>query len=116
MNTQLFIKIQFDQVEILINVDQYLKIILHTLAQIDLLLLLCKHVYLCFYPVRYLGSKIGLFPDLSFMHALLFGSLVGATDPVSVLAVFKKLGIGGAVYTIVFGDSALNDAVAVVMY
>ena len=43
-------------------------------------------------------------------------SLVGATDPVSVLAIFTDLGVEENLFAVVFGESVLNDAVAVVLY
>lgn len=45
-----------------------------------------------------------------------FGSLISATDPVSVLAVFKEIGADENLFAIVFGESIFNDAVAIVMY
>ena len=48
-------------------------------------------------------------------RSMLFGALVAPTDPVAVLAGFRKLGIAGSLYAIVFGESALNDAVSVVL-
>ena len=43
-------------------------------------------------------------------------SIVGATDPVSVLAIFTDLGVEENLFAVVFGESVLNDAVAVVLY
>ena len=45
-----------------------------------------------------------------------FGSLISATDPVSVLAIFKELDADPNLYAIVFGESIFNDAIAIVMY
>jgi len=42
--------------------------------------------------------------------------LISATDPVSVLAVFKEIGADENLFAIVFGESIFNDAVAIVMY
>ncbi|KAG2502023.1 hypothetical protein HYH03_000517 [Edaphochlamys debaryana] len=47
---------------------------------------------------------------------LVFGALISATDPVTVLAVFNKLGAEKSLYHNVFGESVLNDAVGVVMF
>ena len=46
----------------------------------------------------------------------MFGSIIGATDPVSVLAIFTDLGVEENLFAVVFGESVLNDAVAVVLY
>ncbi|CAI5492081.1 unnamed protein product [Closterium sp. Naga37s-1] len=50
------------------------------------------------------------------MVCLAFGALISATDPVSVLAVFQELGVDRTLYAQVFGESVLNDAVAIVLY
>lgn len=48
--------------------------------------------------------------------ALLFGSLIVATDPVSVLAIFKKLGVPPRLTALVEGESLFNDGTAVVAF
>jgi CPA1 family monovalent cation:H+ antiporter len=53
---------------------------------------------------------------LSLLLALLFGSLISATDPVSVLAIFKKLGLPRRLNLIVEGESLFNDGTAVVVF
>ena len=47
---------------------------------------------------------------------LSLGSLISATDPVTVLAVFQALGVKIDLFSMVFGESVLNDAVAIVLY
>ncbi len=49
-------------------------------------------------------------------HGLLFGSMIAATDPISVLALFKTLGVTKRLYVMVEGESLLNDGVAVVVF
>ncbi|PIK54790.1 putative sodium/hydrogen exchanger 9 [Apostichopus japonicus] len=44
-----------------------------------------------------------------------FGALISATDPVTVLAVFHDLNVDVDMYILVFGESVLNDAVAIVL-
>jgi NhaP-type Na+/H+ or K+/H+ antiporter len=41
---------------------------------------------------------------------------ISATDTVTVLAVFKEIRVDDRLYTIVFGESALNDAVSIALY
>jgi CPA1 family monovalent cation:H+ antiporter len=48
--------------------------------------------------------------------AAAFGVLIAATDPVSVIALFKDLGIGGRVRFLVECESLLNDGVAAVLF
>ena len=52
---------------------------------------------------------------LPWMVALLFGALVAATDPVSVLATFRDLGVGRRLRVLVEGESLLNDGTALVL-
>ena len=48
--------------------------------------------------------------------ALLFGSIISATDPISVLAIFKKLAIAKRLAVIVEAESLFNDGTAVVLF
>ncbi len=52
---------------------------------------------------------------LPWMVALLFGALVAATDPVSVLATFRDLGVGRRLRVLMEGESLLNDGTALVL-
>jgi CPA1 family monovalent cation:H+ antiporter len=51
-----------------------------------------------------------------FSVALLFGSIVAATDPVAVVAVFRALGVPGRLAVIAEGESLINDGVAITLY
>jgi NhaP-type Na+/H+ or K+/H+ antiporter len=42
--------------------------------------------------------------------------LISATDPVSVLAIFKEMDADHDLYAIIFGESIFNDAIAIVMF
>lgn len=48
--------------------------------------------------------------------AVLFGVLIAATDPVSVLALFKDTGIQGRLRLLAESESLLNDGVAAVLF
>ena len=48
--------------------------------------------------------------------ALLFGSMISATDPISVLALFKSLNVNRRLHTILEGESLLNDGTAVALF
>ncbi len=50
------------------------------------------------------------------MLALLFGAIVSATDPISVLAIFKDLKVSPRLTLIIEGESLLNDGTAVVLF
>ncbi|KTG11544.1 sodium:proton antiporter [Haloprofundus marisrubri] len=52
----------------------------------------------------------------SFAVAILFGAIVMPTDPVSVLAVFERLGVEERLTILVEGESLLNDGVSIVVY
>jgi CPA1 family monovalent cation:H+ antiporter len=48
--------------------------------------------------------------------ALLFGAIISATDPISVLAIFKDLRMNKRLSVIIEGESLLNDGTAVVVF
>jgi NhaP-type Na+/H+ or K+/H+ antiporter len=64
----------------------------------------------------YVLGALGLAHPFGFVNAMLFGSIMGATDPVTVLAIFTDLRVDPDLFAVVFGESVLNDAVAVVLY
>ncbi|XP_032049463.1 LOW QUALITY PROTEIN: sodium/hydrogen exchanger 9 [Aythya fuligula] len=53
--------------------------------------------------------------EFHFTDCLFFGSLMSATDPVTVLAIFHELHVDTDLYTLLLGESVLNDAVAIVL-
>lgn len=54
--------------------------------------------------------------EFTWKESFAFGSLISATDPVSVLAIFKEMNADVNLFAIIFGESIFNDAVAIVMY
>jgi sodium/hydrogen exchanger-like protein 6/7 len=60
-------------------------------------------------------AKLQTSITFSFVECLFFGAVISATDPVTVLALFHDLGVDVTLYALVFGESALNDAVAIVL-
>merc|ERR1711998_322708 len=64
----------------------------------------------------YAAGQYGMCHALGALPALVFGALISATDPVTVLAVFQALGVNIDLFSMVFGESVLNDAVAIVLY
>lgn len=53
---------------------------------------------------------------MTFMHYLLFGSIIAATDPIAVIALFKQLGVRRKLAIVLEGESLFNDGTAIVMY
>ncbi|XP_078544706.1 sodium/hydrogen exchanger 6 [Lissotriton helveticus] len=53
--------------------------------------------------------------DFYFTDCLFFGAIISATDPVTVLAIFHELQVDVELYALLFGESVLNDAVAIVL-
>ncbi|KAJ8507501.1 hypothetical protein ONZ45_g10127 [Pleurotus djamor] len=65
----------------------------------------------------YIYSFLGLESlDLSLIECLIFGSTLSATDPVTILAIFNQYKVDPKLYSVIFGESLLNDAVSIVMY
>lgn len=54
--------------------------------------------------------------DANLLELLAFGSLITATDTVSVLGVLNSKKVNPHLFSLVFGESALNDAVAIVLF
>jgi len=52
---------------------------------------------------------------LNFIQSFAFGSLISAVDPVATLAIFQALDVEPVLNMLVFGESILNDAVAIVL-
>ncbi|KAF3331060.1 sodium/hydrogen exchanger 6-like protein [Carex littledalei] len=59
----------------------------------------------------FLGGLTFLMYRLPLVECLMFGALISATDPVTVLSIFQELGCDVNLYALVFGESVLNDAV-----
>ncbi|XP_066477432.1 sodium/hydrogen exchanger 4 [Tiliqua scincoides] len=54
--------------------------------------------------------------DVNLIDSLLFGSMISAVDPASVLAVFEEMSVNEQLYMMIFGESLLNDGITVVLY
>ncbi|CAH8449805.1 unnamed protein product [Heterobilharzia americana] len=67
---------------------------------------------LCYGFTRGISS---LSQTLYLSDCLLFGAMISATDPVTVLAIFSDLRVDVNLYALVFGESVLNDALAIAL-
>ena len=63
----------------------------------------------------YLMGQASLVYPLNFEESFAFGSLISAVDPVATLAIFQALDVDPVLNMLVFGESILNDAVAIVL-
>ena len=61
-------------------------------------------------------SLFNLNITMPFLATLLFGAVISSTDPISVLAIFKQLGVPKRLSSIIEGESLLNDGISVVLY
>ena len=61
------------------------------------------------------GSSRLIYPSLTFLESLVFGSFISSTDPVSVLGMLPP-NTDRNLYMLIFGESALNDAVALILF
>lgn len=65
----------------------------------------------------YIWALLGLDNvKLEFVDALAVGATLSATDPVTILSIFNAYKVDPKLYTIIFGESLLNDAISIVMF
>ncbi|KAK1948336.1 Sodium/hydrogen exchanger 6 [Phytophthora citrophthora] len=66
--------------------------------------------------VLYLAGQSKMVTRLSWVEALLFGTLINAVDPVATLSCFNKLHVPPLLFNLVFGESVINNALAIALY
>ncbi|KAE8355524.1 Sodium/hydrogen exchanger family-domain-containing protein [Aspergillus coremiiformis] len=54
--------------------------------------------------------------NITFVEAISVGATLSATDPVTILAIFNLYKVEPKLYTVIFGESILNDAIAIVLF
>lgn len=65
---------------------------------------------------RGLSPLVASASPLSMIECVCFASLISSTDPVATLAVFQSLRVDPMVFYLVFGESVLNDAIAITVF
>jgi solute carrier family 9 (sodium/hydrogen exchanger), member 8 len=72
--------------------------------------------WICFYSARI--GLVSNIDDENPMEALIFGSLISAVDPVATLSIMgnEELHVDPLLYSLVFGESVLNDAIAISLF
>lgn len=67
--------------------------------------------------ILYIWTSLGLESiNISFVDALSVGATLSATDPVTILSIFNAYKVDPKLYTVIFGESLLNDAISIVMF
>ncbi len=61
-------------------------------------------------------ATLGLAPGFGWQNALVFGALISATDPVAVVALFRRIGAPRRLTLLLEGESLLNDGTAIVFF
>lgn len=64
----------------------------------------------------FIGYTLSSLFNIPLVLALLFGAMISPTDPVSVLATFKALGVPKRLSLIMEGESILNDGAGIVIF
>ena len=64
----------------------------------------------------FVGGVVAWGTGLTIQAALVLGALVSATDPVAVVALFRRLGVPRRLQVLLEGESLFNDGTAIVMF
>ncbi len=62
------------------------------------------------------GLLFAVLMKLPFQYGMLFGALISATDPISVISIFRKLGAPARLTLIIEAESLFNDGMAAVIF
>ncbi len=63
-----------------------------------------------------IGLALHLLLKLPLQIAFLFGAIIAPTDPISVISVFKEMGVTKRLTTIIEGEALFNDGVSIVLF
>ncbi len=61
-------------------------------------------------------TTFGLDTQIPLIELLVFGAIISATDPISVIALFKQLGVPKRLAILMEGESLFNDGTAIVLF
>lgn len=89
---------------------------IHALGEVMHQVILLAVVGLLINAVLLAGPAMLCFPSWSIYTALLFGSLLSATDPVAVVSLLKGLGVDKRITALVDGEAIMNDGTAIITY
>lgn len=64
----------------------------------------------------YVFGALSFTPAFTLKESCAFGAFISSTDPVAVLAIFKEMDADVTLFSLIFGESIFNDAIAIVMY
>jgi len=62
------------------------------------------------------ANTLHLVQGFTWQHALVFGAIISATDPIAVAAIFRNLGVPKRLSILLEGESLLNDGTAIVFF
>jgi CPA1 family monovalent cation:H+ antiporter len=62
------------------------------------------------------ANNLNFVQGFTWKHALVFGAIISATDPIAVVAIFKNLGVPKRLSVLLEGESLLNDGTAIVLF
>lgn len=62
------------------------------------------------------GGIVSFGAGIPMAYAIIFGSIIAATDPVAVIALFKSLGVPTRLQVLLEGESLMNDGTAIVIF
>jgi CPA1 family monovalent cation:H+ antiporter len=63
-----------------------------------------------------LADKLDLATRFTFVHGVVFAAVIGATDPIAVVALFRRLGAPARLQVLVEGESLVNDGTGIVVF
>ncbi|KAL0215035.1 hypothetical protein P9112_007219 [Eukaryota sp. TZLM1-RC] len=63
-----------------------------------------------------LSSMGAMFTSIRLAQAMAFGAAMSAVDPIAVIAIFEEIHVNDTLNSLVFGESVINDVVAITLF